>query len=59
MIITTKKRADKIYVYDEGELMWVKNLTNPLKSWGATNFRQYAEEYINKRRNSNEKSRVN
>lgn len=42
MKITTKKKNNKIYVYENGELMWTQNLLYPLKSWGATRFRQYA-----------------
>jgi hypothetical protein len=43
-MIKTKKKNNKIYVYENGELMWVENLKNPLKSWGATRFKKYARE---------------
>ena len=40
--ITIKMKNNKIYVYDKGKLMWVRNLINPLKSWGATRYRKYS-----------------
>jgi hypothetical protein len=44
-MITIKRRGKKVYVYENNSLMWVKNLVNPLKSYGVTDYSIFADNY--------------
>jgi hypothetical protein len=56
--ITVKKDRHYVRVYSNGSHMWTKNLKNPLRSWGATRYAKYADEYIIQPRNRNYRTNI-